>query len=134
MNKFLSSSPIWQTNGLFLIRIIFSIFLLIHGMEVFDPEKMKNYAGWDTFKSSSLLPYIGKVAEFVAGVLMLLGLFTRLACLVIIGTFGYITFFIGHGKFWMDDQHPFLFVLLGLVFLFMGGGKISFDHLLFKPK
>jgi len=132
MNKFFSPGPLWQNNGLFLVRIVFSIFLVIHGMEVFDSEKMKGYTGWDTFKTSAMMPYIGKIAEFVAGILLLFGLFTRLACLITIGTFAYITFLVGHGKFWMDDQHPFLFVLLGLVFFFVGGGRFSLDNLLFK--
>lgn len=132
MKSFFYPGPIWQGNGLFLIRIIFSIFLIIHGMEVFDPEKMKNYTGWDAFKTSSWLPYLGKAAEFIAGILLLLGLFTRIACLLTIGTFGYITFLVGNGKFWMEDQHPFLFVLLALVFIFTGPGNFSLDKLIFK--
>lgn len=132
MKKVLSSDPIWQSGGLFLIRIIFSVFLIIHGSEVFDAEKMKSYISWDIFKTSSTLPYIGKAAELIAGILLFLGLFTRLACLIIIGTFAYITFFIGKGIFWMDDQHPFLFILLALVFFFTGAGKFSLDNRLFK--
>ncbi len=40
-------------------------------------------------------------------------------------------FFVGHGKIWYEDQHPFLFVLLAFVFFFIGGGKWSVDYLLF---
>ena len=132
MNKLLSSSPLWYTAGLTLIRCFIGIFLIIHGSEIFDAEKMKGYIGWDIFKTSSTLPYIGKAAELIAGILLLLGLFTRLACLIIIGTFIYITFFVGKGKFWMDDQHPFLFVMLASVFFFTGAGKISLDNRLFR--
>jgi putative oxidoreductase len=134
MNKFFSTSPIWQQNGLFLIRVMIGFFLIYHGKEVFDAAKMQEYVKWDTFKSSSAMPYLGKVTELVAGVLLLLGLFTRLACLITIGTFGYITFFVGKGKFWMEDQHPFLFVLLALLFIFMGPGALSLDELFFKNK
>jgi putative oxidoreductase len=80
------------------------------------------------------MPYLGKGAEFVAGVLLLPGLFTRVACLITIGTFAYISFFVGHGKVWMDDQHPFLFVLFGLLFFFTGPGALSLDGMLFKNK
>jgi len=132
MKRFLSSGPLWQSNGLFLIRIILSAFLIIHGMEIFDAGKMKNYTSWDTFKTSAMMPYIGKAAELIAGILLLLGLFTRFACLMIACTFLYITFFVGNGKFWMDDQHPFLFVMLALVFFFAGAGKFSLDNRLFK--
>ena len=101
-------------------------------MEIFDAVKMKGYTGWDTFKTSTMMPYIGKAAELIAGILLLLGLLTRFACLMIVGTFLYITFFVGSGKFWMDDQHPFLFVMLALVFFFAGAGKFSLDNRLFK--
>jgi len=100
--------------------------------EVFDPVKMKDYISWDTFQSSAIMPYMGKGAEFVAGVLLFLGLFTRIACLIIMGTFSYITFFVGNGKFWMGDQHPFLFVLLALVFFFTGPIKVALDNYFFK--
>jgi putative oxidoreductase len=93
---------------------------------------MKGYLSWDIFKSSPTLPYIGKAAELIAGILLFLGLFTRFACLIIIGTFTYITFFVGKGIFWMDDQHPFLFIILAMVFFFTGAGKISLDNKLFR--
>lgn len=134
MNKFFSASPLWQNAGIFLLRIAVGLMLIYHGKEVFEVAKMKEYAGWDMFKSSAILPYIGKGAEFIAGVFLVLGLFTRLTCLLIIGTFIYITFWVGHGKFWMDDQHPFLFAILGLLFFFTGPGALSMDGWFFKSR
>jgi len=134
MNKFLSSSPIWQTAGLTLIRIAVGSFMIYHGWEIFSEAKINEYLKWDTFKTSSgkTLVYLGKGAELVGGILLVLGLFTRLAALILIGPMIYITFFLGHGKIWYEDQYPFLFILLGLVFFFMGGGRISVDNLLFR--
>ncbi|MEP7376247.1 MAG: DoxX family protein [Chitinophagaceae bacterium] len=137
MNKIFSSSPLWQAEGLFLIRIIVGFFMIYHGCEVFSEEKMKPYFEWDVFKkfsSPALIVYTGKIAELVAGILLVIGLFTRAASLVLIFTMLYISFFVGHGKVWYDDQHPFLFVLLGLVFFFTGGGKWSVDQLLTNSK
>ena len=134
MNKFLLSSPIWQTAGLTLIRIAVGSFMIYHGWEIFSEAKINEYLKWDTFKTSSgkTLVYLGKGAELVGGILLVLGLFTRLAALILIGPMIYITFFLGHGKIWYEDQYPFLFILLGLVFFFMGGGRISVDNLLFR--
>ena len=135
MNKFFSSSPLWQTAGLTLIRMTVGIFMIYHGMEVFSAEKMSGYMQWDMFKNSSsakTMVYVGKASEFVGGVLLFLGLFTRAAALLLAGTMSYIAFFVGHGKIWSEDQHPFLFVLLALVFFFTGGGKWSADYLLLK--
>ena len=78
--------------------------------------------------------YAGKAAELVAGILLTLGLFTRLGALICIGTLAYITFILGHGKFWYEDQHPFMFVLFGLLFLFSGPGAWSLDEWWFGGK
>jgi putative oxidoreductase len=136
MNNFFSSLPIWQNGGLALIRITLGIFLIYHGWEIFDSKAMNGYLEWDMFKNSSAktMIYAGKAAELIAGVLFVFGLFTRIAAILTIGTLGYIAFFVGNGKVWADAQHPFLFVLLALVFLFIGAGRFSIDHLLFKRR
>lgn len=134
MNRFFSPSPLMQPGGIALIRLIVGVFLIYHGYEVFSSAKMETYLQWDMFKkpNGKLLAYLGKGSEFVAGVLLFLGLFTRVACLITIGTLGYIAFIVGNGKIWMDDQYPFLFVLLGFVFFFTGPGAMSMDGLIFK--
>jgi uncharacterized membrane protein YphA (DoxX/SURF4 family) len=137
MNKIFSPSPLWQNNGLALIRIIVGFFLIYHGWEIFNAAKMNEYMQWDMFKNSSsgkVLVYAGKAAELISGVFLIIGLFTRIAAIILICTMAYISFFVGHGKIWYDDQYPFLFMLLGLVFFYMGGGKWSMDHLLFNRK
>lgn len=132
MNKLVSPHS-WSLNfGIFLIRVFIGVFLVIHGKEVFDSVKMQEYVKWDSFKNSSFLPYLGKGAEFVAGIMLVAGLFTRIAAIITIGTFLYITFMVGKGQFWMDDQHPFLFVLFGLLFLFTGPGAISLDKWIYR--
>lgn len=135
MNRFFSSTPLWQNAGLALVRVIVGLLMAYHGWEIFDTAKMNEYMGWDIFKRSSAMPvmvYMGKAAELVAGIMLAAGLLTRVASLILIFTMAYISFSVGHGKVWYEDQHPFLFVLLGFVFLFMGGGKWSMDHLLFN--
>lgn len=135
MKKLFSPSPLWQEAGLAFVRIIVGYFMIYHGWEVFDSEVMSSYLTWDSFKgfsSPAFMVYMGKIAELVAGIFLLIGLFTRLASLVLIFTMIYVSFFVGHGKVWYEDQHPFLFVLLGLVFFFTGSGRLSADHLLLK--
>ena len=110
--------------------------MIYHGWEIFSPSKMNGYLEWDLFKTSSgkTLVYVGKAAELIAGIFLFLGLFTRLGALILISTMACISFFVGHGKIWYEDQYPFLFVLLGLVFFFMGPGAFSLDNLIFKNK
>jgi putative oxidoreductase len=138
MKKFLfSTDPIGLSNGIGLVRIIIGLFLIYHGSEIFDADKIKEYGTWDVFKnaaSPTTMVYLGKGAELVAGCLLAIGFLTRVACIIVICTLGYIAFFIGHGKIWYDDQYPFLFVLFGLLFIFTGPGNWSLDKLAFKNK
>jgi len=134
MNKFFSPGPLWQTFGLTLIRCILGAFLIYHGWEVFSQSKMDEYLKWDMFKNGSgkFLAYAGKASELIAGLLFLFGFLTRLASLLTLGIMFYITFILGKGLIWYEDQYPFLFMLLALVFFFTGAGRISVDNLLFK--
>jgi putative oxidoreductase len=136
MNKFFSPSPIAINQGIAWVRIMVGALMAYHGQEVFNPQLMNEYSTWDTFDKSNalLLVYVGKSSELIAGISLMLGLFTRIGALITIGTLSYITFFIGHGKFWYEDQHPFMFVLFGLLFLFTGPGAWSLDALIFKRR
>ena len=128
MNNFFSPAPLYQQTGIGILRIITGLLLVYHGMELFNSETMKGYTTWDSLKTSPWLPYAGKAAELLAGILLSVGLFTRLSCLVVIATFIFITFFVGGGKFWYEDQHPFMFILISLVFIFTGPGNFSVDE------
>jgi len=134
MNKFFSPSPIALLQGIALVRIMVGALIVYHGQEVFNPQLMSEYANWDTFDKSNarLMVYVGKSSELIAGISLLFGLFTRLGSLLTVGTLSYITFFVGSGKFWYEDQHPFMFVLFGVLFLFTGPGALSIDSLIFN--
>ena len=124
-----SDTPLALRNGIALVRIVVGLLMLYHGLEVFDRNQMHEYATWETFGGPSgfFMVYVGKSAEFLAGLLLTLGLATRIASLLLIGSLGYITFFVGNGRFWYEDQHPFLFVLFGVLFLLTGPGSWSLD-------
>jgi putative oxidoreductase len=136
MISFLSPSPIFLNNGIAILRMAIGLLLFYHGIEIFTPEIMNSYLEWEMFKGpyGKFLVYMGKGSEFITGVLLFLGLFTRPAALVVIGNFCYITFFVGEGRFWYQEQHPFMFALFGVLFLFTGPGAWSLDKILFKRK
>ncbi|MCB9055161.1 MAG: DoxX family protein [Chitinophagales bacterium] len=136
MMSLMKAQPFYQSGGLMAIRCILGVLLIYHGTEVFDQSIINKYLSWDVFKISAgkTLVYTGKILELVAGIFFLLGFCTRIASLCTIGVMGFIAFFIGKGKIWYEDQHPFLFILLALVFFFTGPGSLSIDALLFKKK
>jgi putative oxidoreductase len=137
MKRFFSSDSISQDAGLAFIRMIVGIFMIFHGVEVFDKQKMAEYGKWMGelgFSSPLLMAYLGKGSEFLSGIFLVPGLFTRLAVIPLAATMLIICFGMGKGRIFMEDQHPFLFVLLALVFFFTGGGKWSLDHILFTKR
>ena len=136
MSKLFSASPFAQQYGISVIRMVTGMLLIWHGWETIDAEKMKMYAGWFTerhFTNSAAWAYAGKIAELLAGIGFALGLFTRLASVTAIAAFAGIIFLLGEkGKIFEGDQHPFLFILLALIFFFTGPGRLSLDYYLFR--
>jgi putative oxidoreductase len=136
-NTLFSPQPLWQNNGLAILRIITGALMTYHGFEIFDREKMLPYMEWDIIKSlpaSETFLYIGKGLEFVTGLCFMLGLFTRIASIFMAIDMLFICFVVGGGKFYYQDQHPFLFALIALVFFFTGPVKWSLDKLWFSKK
>ena len=117
------------------IRMITGLLVIYHGLEVFSAEKMNNYFSWDSVKRlplSTLMVYAGKYGELISGILLTSGLFTRWAALLLAVIMFFITFFIGQGRFWYEDQHPFLFALIGLLFASYGPGAWALDKKISK--
>ncbi|RYU96781.1 DoxX family protein [Emticicia agri] len=120
-----------NTTGFAIIRIITGLLMVYHGFEIFDSTQMQQYASWDSIKNlpfPAFWAYLGKGAELVGGILLTIGFMTRPAAIIIALTMLFICFKIGNGKFWYDAQHPFLFVLLAMIYFFMGPGKWSIDN------
>jgi putative oxidoreductase len=138
MSKLFSPSPASQAYGIAIVRIVTGILLVWHGWETFEAEKMNMYTGWFVerkYANPAIWAYAGKVAELLAGIGFLLGLFTRLASLSAIAAFAGIIFILGDkGKIFEGDQHPFLFILLAIVFFVTGPGALSLDGLFFKKR
>ena len=136
-NNFFSPRPIWQNNGLAILRIITGLLMAYHGLEIFDRSIMVGYLERDDMKFlpvPEFMIYLGKSLELVSGILFVLGLFTRFAAIFMAINMLFICFKIGHGKFYYDDQHPFLFAMLAIVFFFTGPVKWSIDQVVFRSK
>jgi putative oxidoreductase len=123
------------SRGMAVIRMITGLLMAYHGFEVFSPEKMEMYNGWDNVKHlplSNVMVHAGKAGELINGILLTLGWFTRISALFMAGIMLFITFYIGNGRFWYEDQHPFLFALMALVFAIYGPGAWAMDNKISK--
>jgi putative oxidoreductase len=119
-------------KGMGVIRIVTGLLMAYHGLEVFSPEKMNMYMEWDSIRQLPLgkvLLFFGKGGELVTGILLVLGWFTRISALVMALIMLFICFFIGNGRFWYEDQHPFLFGLIATIFAVYGPGAWALDNL-----
>ncbi|HZY79302.1 MAG TPA: DoxX family protein [Cyclobacteriaceae bacterium] len=127
----LSPRPIFYETGLASIRIFVGLMMAYHGWEVFNPELMKGYTDWDVIKalpSPLLAVYIGKGMELVTGICFTLGFLTRLSAIFMAVDMLFITFYVGEGRFWYQEQHPFLFALIAIIFFFTGPVKWYLDR------
>lgn len=98
---------------------------------MFNGEDMKGMGQWladEGYPMPLIFAYAGKVSELLGGLLMIGGLYTRLAGATLFVTFMMITFTLGHGLIFTEDQHPFMFGLFALHYLFAGPGEWSLDN------
>jgi len=130
------SPGVWY-DGIALVRIMLGVLLIFHGLQLFETEDMEGFA--DVLFNMSIpfpeaMAYIGKLVELIGGGFLILGLFTRLMTALLFVTFMFITFVMGEGKIFTDNQHPFMFAMISLLFFFTGAGRLSIDYILFINK
>ena len=126
-------NPLLRDTGLGIVRIFFGSFMVYHGWEIFDQSKMNEYSKWMSdlkLYAPAFMSYLGKAIELIAGVFVVAGLFTRIAVIPLAITMLFICFFIGEGRIFMEEQHPFMFVLLSVLFFFTGSGRWSLDKVI----
>src|SRR6476620_1259793 len=127
-----SSQPFQEKYIIAIVRIVTGCLLVFHGAETFDAEKMKMYTGWfieRKYARPAAWAYAGKISELLIGISYVTGLATRLASIACILIFVSIIFILGdQGNVFEGDQHPFLFILLALVFFATGPGAWSLGN------
>jgi putative oxidoreductase len=131
----LSPKPIFYETGLATIRIFVGLLMAYHGWEVFDRSLMEGYMTWDQIKvlpSPEIAVYVGKGMELITGICFTLGFLTRFSAMFMAVDMLFICFYIGNGKFYYQDQHPFLFAMIAIIYFFTGPVKWSLDQKVFR--
>jgi len=130
-----TANGLWEA-GAVILRVVAGLIIFKYGLEIFSADKMKGYFDWLTdlnFPVPEAMVYTGKICELVGGLLMALGLFTRLAAIPLLITMSVIGFVLGEPEFLAADG-SILLLLIFLHFLLVGPGKLSLDHFLFAKK
>lgn len=136
MIKSTRSFGFWY-DGIALVRIASGVMLMLHGWEIFEGQGREIFTEL-LFDMSLPFPeamtYTARMIELAGGFFLILGLFTRVMTALMFVAFMVITFALGEGKPFADDQLSFLRGLLCLTFFFTGAGRISLDFLLFMKR
>jgi putative oxidoreductase len=124
---------------LLILRVATGAGLAIHG---YPKAKGGRIQAGQWMKSMGIPPFtadLATVLEFAGGMLLVVGLLTPVVGLFLVLQFGSITLMKKlkmHAKFINTEQGKptyeidILYLLLALVFLFLGAGPYSLDHLL----
>lgn len=137
LRRFFSFAPLWL-NGLVIVRIFAGILIMKYGKVLFSTPEMQGqfdfFENVIKFPAPYFMAYMAKGTEFFGGLCLALGLFTRLASLMLATTMFIATFIANNGKFWSDAEVSFMYMLLFLTFFFAGPGKWSLDYWFFDRK
>lgn len=128
--------------GLLLVRVVVGGILMAHGF----PKLFDNAMYLERFSQMGFpawAVYAAGAVEFFGGLLLVVGLFTRIAAFLIAGEF-FVAFvrvhwqaaerglfgFLGRG----GDEYPLVLSVLAFLLLTVGAGAISLDRLVFKDR
>lgn len=118
-------------NAVLLLRLWLGAMMIVHGYgKVFGGiERFTQGVAKMGFPAPELFAWAAALSEFAGGILLIIGLFTRPAALLVTATM-FVAAFIRH----MDDpfgkkELSITYLVLALVLLITGPGKLSVDRM-----
>jgi putative oxidoreductase len=132
MQKILSTKGTWHI-GIMVVRIMVGIYIFRYGRELFHIDELLKFLtgfGWPLPVFSG---YAAKVIELVGGVMLGLGLLTRIVSVLLMIVMMGVILTMGGGDIF-NAEGAALFFLLFANFCFAGPGKFSLDYLLFDRR
>jgi putative oxidoreductase len=121
------------TLALFILRLTMGGLIIPHGYQKLMRFSARSSTFTDPFHighSTSMALVI--FAEFFCGIFIVMGLFTRLACIPLIIGMSVVVFHAHNGEIFGEGEHGALFLGGFLALLFTGPGKFSLDKLISK--
>ena len=110
-----------------------SLMLMNHGMDklIHFSQKAGGFADPFGIGSTTSLALV-IFAEFFCAIFVMIGLFTRLACIPLIISAAVALFFANKGDFFGKGELAGLFLICFVTILFTGPGRVSLDRFLVK--
>jgi len=120
----------YRDFGLLLLRVGLGIAFVCHGF----PKLMGGPDTWTGLGSRVGLPlpvvfgFIAAVSETIGGLLLILGLYFRVACILLCGTMlGALTYHLKDGDGFNEYAHALESLIVFAALIFIGPGKHSID-------
>ncbi|MDR7130275.1 putative oxidoreductase [Algoriphagus sp. 4150] len=127
--------PVYSNLAHTLLRIFYGIALINHGQ-----DKLRNFSEYSADfpdpmgVGSDLSLGLVVCSEFFGGLLILLGLFTRLASASVMVTFAIAYFIFHHADPFEAKELALFYFVISCYFLLSGSGKISLDSKFFDVR
>jgi putative oxidoreductase len=135
MKKFFSTLSLDTDLATLFLRLIFGGLFLNHGIDAIRHYNLYLSMSTDIIGIGAKLSFNLLIfAQFFCGLLIVLGILTRLAVIPIAFSMG-VAFFIAHkhDEFFKKEL-PLLFLLLSIVIFILGSGRYSIDALFQKRR
>ena len=132
MTKILSTKTVWNI-GILIVRVMVGIYIYRHSRELFNIKDLLDFLMDIKWPFPVFSGYAAKIIEMVGGILLALGLFTRIASVLLMIVMAGVIYTMNGGNIW-NGEHAALFFLVFALFCFAGPGKYSLDYLLFDRK
>lgn len=130
----LGTQPLTQ-HYILVLRVVMGILFISHGHELFDSKAMQNFADWLQkdlhFPQPLLMAYLRTGAELFGGIMLVLGLFTRIGAFLIMITMFVAFFTAGKSAPFGDGEMTFVYAIVMLTLVLTGAGKASLDYYFF---
>ncbi len=129
-----SGLSVWANAGLALLRIYAGIALAFaHGINKLPPsDAFIERAGTFGFPIPVLFAWSAAFSEFIGGIFLAIGLFTRISSFFIICTMLTALIFVHWSDPFARQELPFFFLFTAIAFLLKGSGDWSLDAFLRK--
>ncbi len=130
LKRLMNPNPI-SVDLILIARIVVGGFFIWHGRELFSGQAMNGFASYLGeklgFPQPLLMAYLRTGAELFGGIMLVLGLFTRLGAFLIMFTMLVAVFTAAKGDILGDGETPFIYAMFCLTIMLMGAGKYSLD-------
>lgn len=136
LSRLARSSPRQVDVGLLVVRLWFGVVLAMgHGYgKVTDLSKMTASVARHGLPMPAVLGAVASFSELVGGLMIAVGLLTRLAALPVIGTMLVAAFQVHAADPFARKELALCYAVAALAVLVAGPGRYSLDALLFGPK